>query len=290
MATAATKTALVVGGTNGIGKGIAQRLAALGVKVVLVGRDKDKTAAVAADVGASEWLLVDVCKQADVRRLADEVRSKYTHLDYLVVSAGALNDERKLSQDGVEWLLALNYLWRFQLIGLLKDLLAAAPEGARVLAVATSGSNSDVFFDDPNFEHSSWTMLKAARQAHQLHDVFTVEAQRRWGALGNGIQFHVTYPGWVRSKEASDITVGGLAGFILKNPISMYLRKSIEVTALQHVPLLLEPVGAHGGKLWNAVQSGGPVKEIVPASRVVDPEYGAKCWQLSESLVKPEYK
>jgi len=277
-----SKLALVVGGTNGIGKGIAHKLASLGVKTVIVGRDKDKTEAVAKEIGAAEWLLVNVIDQADVVRLAADITSKYKHIDYLVLSAATLFNEKRVTKDGVDELLAVNHLWRFQLTNLLKDALIAAPNGARVLNVAGAGQNGDVFFDDPNFERTPWALIKALQQAQQLNDVFAVEAQRRWGTQGNGFNIHVLYPGQVYTKVIHNL---GLLGFIFNMLIPF--KKTIETTADQLVPLLLEPIGAHGGKLWGAPSfSSGPVRETTPAARVVDPEYGAKCWQLSESLIK----
>ena len=283
---AAKKTALVVGGTNGIGKAIAANLAARGVATVIAGRSRDKTEAVAREIGAAAWLVVDVNQQADVGRFAAEVASTYAHLDYLVLTAAQLFNSPRLNADGVQELLALNHLWRFQLTGLLKDVLAAAPDGARVLNVGGAGRNADVFFDDPNFQRRGFSVIAATGQAQQLNDVLAVEAQRRWGGLGHGIQFHVVMPGMVNSHPGKSIDAGFLFSFMY-NWVLHWVKKTPEATAVQLVPLLLDPVGARGGKLWDAPNnSSRPVVELTPAARVVDPAYIAKCWALCESLIK----
>ncbi|KAJ3057996.1 hypothetical protein HDU99_007019, partial [Rhizoclosmatium hyalinum] len=191
----------------------------------------------------------------------------------------------RLTADGVDELVAVNHLWRFQLTTLLRDVLAASPTGARVLNVAGAGINSDVYFDDPNFlkPGAKWTMVKALWQAQQLNDVFMLEAQRRWGSLGNGIQFHVVNPGIVSTNgDLSGLSPFGrfMFGTVL-NPV----KQSMEASASRLCPILLDSMGNAGGKLWNASYWTGAVSEIKPAPRVVDTEYVAKCWALSENLL-----
>ena len=47
------KRALVLGGSKGLGRGIAEALAAEGVIVALTGRDQERTAASAREIGHS---------------------------------------------------------------------------------------------------------------------------------------------------------------------------------------------------------------------------------------------
>ncbi|ORY43644.1 NAD(P)-binding protein [Rhizoclosmatium globosum] len=259
----AQKIALVVGGSNGIGQAIATHLISKGVFTVIASRNPDKTAAIAAKIGASDHLIVDVSSQADVSRFAAQVRAKLSHIDFLVFTAGAVFDAKRLTADGVDELVAVNHLWRFQLTTLLRD----------------------VYFDDPNFlkPGAKWTMVKALWQAQQLNDVFMLEAQRRWGSLGNGIQFHVVNPGIVSTNgDLSGLSPFGrfMFGTVL-NPV----KQSMEASASRLCPILLDSMGDVGGKLWNASYWTGAVSEIKPAPRVVDTEYVAKCWALSENLL-----
>jgi 3-oxoacyl-[acyl-carrier protein] reductase len=79
--------ALVTGGSGGIGKAIAQKLAAGGARVAITGRDKHKLAATAKELGVFA-VQADVSKEADVERTFREVLAEFGDLDILVNNAG----------------------------------------------------------------------------------------------------------------------------------------------------------------------------------------------------------
>lgn len=80
-------TALVTGGSSGIGLEIAQALKARGVDVILVGRNADRLAAAATTVGA-HTLMADLSKAAEQEKLIAEVTARWPHLSLLVNNAG----------------------------------------------------------------------------------------------------------------------------------------------------------------------------------------------------------
>ena len=80
-------TALVTGGSSGIGQGIAQALIAAGARVAITGRDKTRLDAAAKAMGAVA-INADVSKEADVQRTMKEVVDQFGHLDILVNNAG----------------------------------------------------------------------------------------------------------------------------------------------------------------------------------------------------------
>lgn len=83
------KIALVTGGSSGIGLGIAQELAQLGARVIITGRNADKLASAAQEIGAgTSWLAVDVTRVADVQALFEKIRADHGHLDIVVANAG----------------------------------------------------------------------------------------------------------------------------------------------------------------------------------------------------------
>jgi 3-oxoacyl-[acyl-carrier protein] reductase len=79
--------ALVTGGSAGIGRAIAQSLAASGARVAITGRDGNKLAATAQALGVLP-IQADVSKEADVERTFREVLAKFGDLDILVNNAG----------------------------------------------------------------------------------------------------------------------------------------------------------------------------------------------------------
>ncbi len=79
--------ALITGGSAGIGKAIAQTLAASGARVAITGRDEAKLAETAKAIGAFP-IRADVSKDDDVARTYRDVLQKFGDLDILVNNAG----------------------------------------------------------------------------------------------------------------------------------------------------------------------------------------------------------
>lgn len=79
--------ALVTGGSSGIGRAIAQSLAASGAHVAITGRDEKKLAEAAQALGVHA-IHADVANEADVLRTHREVLQKFGDLDILVNNAG----------------------------------------------------------------------------------------------------------------------------------------------------------------------------------------------------------
>ena len=80
-------TALVTGGSEGIGRGIAAALAAKGCEVTITGRHLEPLRA-AADELDCRWFQGDVGVEADAVRCVAEVVERHARLDILVNNAG----------------------------------------------------------------------------------------------------------------------------------------------------------------------------------------------------------
>ena len=87
------KTALVTGGSRGLGLQMAQALGEAGARVMLSSRkaeDLTESAAVLKDAGIDvDWIAADCSSEADIRALADETIKRFGHVDILVNNAGA---------------------------------------------------------------------------------------------------------------------------------------------------------------------------------------------------------
>ena len=80
-------TAMVTGGSNGIGLAIAKTLTEAGAKVAITGRDEKRLTSAAKAIGVHA-IRSDVAKEADVLRTYKEFFQKFDHLDILVNNAG----------------------------------------------------------------------------------------------------------------------------------------------------------------------------------------------------------
>jgi NAD(P)-dependent dehydrogenase (short-subunit alcohol dehydrogenase family) len=145
--TGAGKTAVVTGSTDGLGKAVALQLAALGVRVIVHGRNRERGEAVVAEInqlkgGGAKFYAADFASMEQVRSFSDSLLQDCPRIDLLINNAGigSANSgggrDRQLSADGFELRMAVNYLSGFLLTRrLLPRLITSAP--ARIVNVAS---------------------------------------------------------------------------------------------------------------------------------------------------------
>lgn len=87
------KTALVTGGSRGLGLQLAHALGEAGAKVMISSRKASDLEEAAAELKAAgidcDWIAADCAKEADIHALADETLRRMGHVDILVNNAGA---------------------------------------------------------------------------------------------------------------------------------------------------------------------------------------------------------
>ncbi|MFI2228751.1 bifunctional aldolase/short-chain dehydrogenase [Nocardia testacea] len=102
----ATRIALVTGAASGIGKAIAQRLAAEGACVVVADRDAAKAVEVAAEIGSADVAIgigADVTDEAQVRAAVDAAVLAFGGLDLVVNNAGLSLSKSLLETTEADW-------------------------------------------------------------------------------------------------------------------------------------------------------------------------------------------
>jgi len=83
------KVVLITGGGTGIGKATAAAFVAEGANVVITGRRQSVLEETAKELGESvHWIVGDVSKKGDPKRIFDETIEKFGQLDILVNGAG----------------------------------------------------------------------------------------------------------------------------------------------------------------------------------------------------------
>jgi NAD(P)-dependent dehydrogenase (short-subunit alcohol dehydrogenase family) len=183
-------TVLVTGATDGLGRAVAERLAAEGATVLLHGRDNQKLAANAHEIRNATGndrirsYMADFASLGSVRGMANEVEANSHRLNVLVNNAGVgsgkpAGTSRQESDDGYELRFAVNHLAAFVLtLRLLPLLRRSAP--ARVVNVASAGQYP-IDFDDVMLERS-YDGARAYRQSKLAQIMFGFELASRLAA------------------------------------------------------------------------------------------------------------
>jgi NAD(P)-dependent dehydrogenase (short-subunit alcohol dehydrogenase family) len=287
------EVALVSGGTAGIGKATATRLAERGATVVLVGSTRERgetaVAAVTAATGNDDvtYLQADLARMAAVRELAATVRGEYDRLDTLVHTAGIVPSEREMTDEGVERSFAINYLSRFLLTTLLQDrLVESAP--ARIVIAAAAGQNSvdeldlddlsgERLFRDP--EESGYMVrgLGMLNQAQVANDLFAVELAER--LAGSGVSVSVVDPGAVDTdiRVKADSEGWHELDEMLRSEMGVVAPETVAETTMP-LATVTEPASGNG----RFFQTGRTAVEIPEGVR--DPDLRQRLWERSHEL------
>ena len=196
------RTIVITGASDGIGAAAARALAARGDQVVVVGRSPQKTAAVAAEVGAESYV-ADFARLDEVRELASALLARYPHIDVLANNAGGIMGDRTETVDGHEKTFQVNHLGPFLLTSLLIDRLVASR--ARVITTSSVANRYFGHFELDDLDaRASYKPNKAYGDAKLANILFTRELHRRYSPAGvSAAAFH---PGGVATNFAAEST------------------------------------------------------------------------------------
>jgi NAD(P)-dependent dehydrogenase (short-subunit alcohol dehydrogenase family) len=135
-------TALVTGGTSGIGRATAVALARVGAHVALSGRDEERGNQVVQEIvaagGRAEFLPADLRNEADARALAERAIERLGHVDVLVNNAGVypFGPTEKMTEDDFDGVFSLNVKAPYFLVARLAPEMARRGHGA-IINVST---------------------------------------------------------------------------------------------------------------------------------------------------------
>lgn len=288
--------ALVTGGSDGIGLGIATRLAAAGAEVILPVRNPSKgEAALAAIRRTTPDALVslrelDLSSLASVAALGETLQREGQPLNLLINNAAVMTPPgRQTTADGFELQFGTNHLGHFALVTHLLPLLRAGQ--ARVTSqVSLSANSNSINWEDLNWE-KSYDGMAAYSQSKIAFGLFALELERRSQADGWGITSNLSHPGIAptnllaaqpsmgRDKPASGRgLIGALSarGILFGTPYTAAL------------PALLAATSGLPGHFYGPSglgHLGGAPAEQKLYSRLRNEDEAARVWQMSEQLI-----
>ncbi len=209
------KVVVITGATSGIGEIAAQRLAAMGARIVLVARDaargqKALTRLPGLGGAAHSIYYGDLSRISESKRVAAEIAAAAPRIDVLINNAGALFGTRQMTADNLEATFATNHMAYFVLTSALRaNLLAAAP--SRVVSTASDAHKGYTLDFDDLQANKGYSAIRAYGRSKLCNILFTRELARRWA--GQGITANCLHPGFVATRFG-DSSGGLLSGVV----------------------------------------------------------------------------
>jgi len=181
-----TPVALFVGGTSGIGQGIAEAFAKHtkgNVHIVIIGRNRAAADAIIAQFPkptspnakiSHEFVQCDVTQMRTVQTVTDSLLERFPKINFLVMSPGFMSLKgRDETDEGIDRKLAVHYYARWKFThDLLPSLTRAkeAGEDAKVLSVLAPGKGGEIDLDDLGLK-KGFSVQAAALQAPTYNDL-----------------------------------------------------------------------------------------------------------------------
>lgn len=177
------KVAVVTGGNSGIGMETCKALALAGAKVILCSRNVENgnntvenyikvesTSGYAVPDAKVEVKQLDLADFESCRKFADELKSKESKIDFLVLNAGVMACREGTTKQGFETQIGTNHFGHHYLTSLLRDILQQSK--ARVVVVASSAHQAArLDIEDLHFrkrKYDPWTAYGNSKLANIL--------------------------------------------------------------------------------------------------------------------------
>ncbi|KAJ7124612.1 NAD(P)-binding protein [Mycena crocata] len=241
--------AIFVGGTSGIGQGMAEAFARHtngNAHIVLVGRNRAAAEAIIASFpkptapnAKHEFVECDITLMSNVRRVAGELRARLPKVNFLALTPGVMTmNGRNETAEGIDRKLAVHYYgrWRF-IVDLLPSVEGAqkAGEDAKAMSVLAAGHGGAIDLEDLGLK-KSFSLVNAAATAPTYNDIMVNDLAARYPAL----TFIHSYPGVVRSGlfKASDSALMRTSNILM--PLLTPFSYSVEASGEHQLYALLK--------------------------------------------------
>jgi len=268
------KTIVITGASAGLGAIAAREMASRGATVVPIGRNPQKTAAVAESIGV-EGVVADFASLARVRVLADELLDRCPTIDVLANNAGGLFSSYEVTEDGHELTFQANHLAPFLLTNLLRERLQADGGGRVVNTASIAHRFGKVNFDDLDNTRRRYRSFPVYGTSKLENILFARELAQRWNGTGvSAVSFH---PGVVASEFGRDSFATGL---IYRTPLKKLLTITPEQGASPLVDLASrDAIESFNGAYFNRHKPAGS------SGQSNDPEVARELWDRCAAMV-----
>ena len=277
------RTVVITGATSGIGQVAAEKLAAMGARLVLVARDKARGEAELARLrllspsGEHSIHYADLSRLAEVKRVAAEIAAAEPRIDVLINNAGALFGSRQVTADGMELTFATNHMSYFVLThGLRERLHASAP--ARVVNVASDAHKGEKLDFNDLQSAGNYRGLHVYGRSKLCNILFTRELARRWE--GSGVTANSLHPGFVSTRFGDQS--GGMLSFAVRAAKMFAISPEKGAETIIHLASSDEAGKANGLYYYKC-------RPATPTREAQDNDAARRLWQESEKLAGIAY-
>lgn len=281
-----SRTSLVTGGTEGIGRAVALRLARGGDRVLIAGRNQTRGLSVLAELKAlggeleHAFIPADLSLLRETAQLVDAVSCYTKRVDAIVCCAGLLSTVPEWTDEGLERNFVLSYLSRYLLVRRLVEHLCRSLSG-RLVLVANAGVYPDTL-DFTDLQHRRGKPgLEVSARTQFANDLLATELADRLS--DTQVQVTCVAPGLTRSGVLRNAR--GLPGFArVLGPAMLSLFGATPETAAETPAYLAQDARAHD---TNGRFFGRKLKPLRVPARALNPERRRQLWEASEELVRP---
>lgn len=280
----ADKICLITGSSRGIGYYTALELAQKGAEVIIVSHSQERAQKAADEInaktksGRARFYTADLSSQADIHRLANQIRQDYTRLDVLINNAGGWFSEYQESIDGIEMTFALNHLNYFLLTGLLLGLLQESHSG-RIVNVSSMAHQVNRGIDYETLQSGErFGLISSYAQSKAANIMFTFELADR--LQDTGITVNVLHPGLVNTNLYRNF---GIFNPLVKVIAKLFGKNSPEGAQTSIFLASAPKVADVTGKYF----ADKKIKPTSPATQ--DRKAWNRLWQVSEEMTGFKY-
>jgi len=277
------KTALITGGSSGLGLASAEALASEGFNLILVARREERLSKAEAALKSKfpavdiKSAVLDIADQAAVRKFAASITGP---LDVLMNNAGLMGPDFSLSPEGIESQMATNHLGHFLLTQLLWENLDSA--AGRVISLSSvfhrrsklqAESSADIRGADAPYNR--WGRYADSKLACLF---FARELDTRAKQSGAKVKSIAAHPGWAKT------------GLQENYPNTFdFLAQTAVTGARSQIQAALDPKLRGGEFIGPKYEAWGNPKLIEGSKHSRNLEVAQRLWKISEELTSSKF-